>query len=1637
MVSHSSGEIAAAYAAGAITFVEALGIVYYRGHLASKFQKVAPQSGGMMAANLTVEEANEYLQDISSGKVVIACVNSPSSVTFSGDLPALDELRSTLEDDGVFARRLRVPLAYHSHHMKHMAEEYKDALQTILSPAKRDLRTVFASPVTGDFVTSAEDFGPEHWVRNLVSPVQFSKALERMVLGPVSPDKSPQTTCESTNVDILVEIGAHDTLSGPIRQTLKDQRLPYLSCLRRSVNAVDTMQDVACDLIGRGVSVTLKDVNMLDHHEVRYVHDLPLYVWNHNSEYMFEPRLSREHRFKRTAPHELLGTLTPAVGKNAATWRNFLRIEDVPWLIDHQLESRAVLPGAGFVSMATEAVRLIKTASPAKHSLSGFQLRDITIKNALIIPPDTGIEIVFSLQESSEKDLDHKDWYDFKLFSVSTDDAWILHCDGQVRAETTARKPTIDSEITRSSSESYFAPGTIMTDVPPHEVFASLRKMDFYHGPAFQNLIDSRLAGSRSITEFDMAPVALASAEDYALHPTTLGSIFQACYVCLPSEAKEGAMMVPHFIGSMLIPADFGRHPGHKLEAYMDLLRWSDRGAEFDGYVHAQTSDITGSSVLRLTDFHLQRVRQVEEEIANKAAQLHARVQWDPDISYRIPSSLTDDMKIWLNDTELEFERNVREAAYHFIKAAVHELSPQQDEDWQWYHKRYFSWMQKTTKLAESGQLLPGSEHWQKRSEESKLRLFETVDQENAAGQLTSRMGRHLPEIVRGEITPLELMMDGGLLHKYYQELPNMKDRSVKHLRKLMELYAVKEPGARVLEIGGGTGGATKDVLEAFSSRAEDGSGSLLGHYDFTDVSTGFFPAAKDKFAAWQGLVDFKKLDIEIEPVQQGFTTQSYDLIVAAQVLHATTSLDNTLKNVRKLLKPTGKLVLLESTQDSLDIQLAFGTLPGWWLSQEPERNMSPNVSAGVWDKVLKANGFSGVDIEIRDCEQEEVQVSSVMVTTARGDLSFPPAVSIVHHQRTPQDWFAELKQAISDHTGSSCNLEPFRNLKVQSDRIYVLALDLETTFLDCVSQSDFERLRDLLVSSSGILWMSCANSIDSPDPFRTTAQGLLRTLRREDLNKRYVYLDLESTPDPWTEENVNHVVHVFKQSFNHTSTEGDMDMEYAVKDSTIHVPRIYPNMALDKATTGSGPQPELQNFQDPGRRVEWQVPEGGDLNEFLFVEQSEAVDNLPENMVEIEARVFGLNFQDVMTATGLLGPTKFVAHESAGVIRRVGIVAERAGLQVGDRVCGVFQGRFANISRALWTSVVQIPDSMAFEEAASLPYAYGTTHIGLHHVGRLNKGDRVLIHSAAGGVGQAAVNIAQRVGAEVFVTCGTKEKRELLMRRFGIQPDHIFSSRDASFASGIMAATQGQGVDIALNSLAGPLLKATWECMARFGRFVEIGKVDLEAGRLLNMSNFNRGVTYVAIDLIQYCQLKGPIVQRALIDGIDCCRNGSGALVSPITKFSISELGDAIKHMQKGVHMGKLIIQFQPEDQVQVLPQQPRSGLDDSGETHLVVGGMGGVGLAIATKMMEKGCKNLVVTSRHATSSSTAASLRRKAEETGCNLFVRDCDVSDETSLLELISSLKTLPPIRGVIQGAMVLDVSPCLSPSVKIPC
>jgi acyl transferase domain-containing protein/NADPH:quinone reductase-like Zn-dependent oxidoreductase/acyl carrier protein len=406
---------------------------------------------------------------------------------------------------------------------------------------------------------------------------------------------------------------------------------------------------------------------------------------------------------------------------------------------------------------------------------------------------------------------------------------------------------------------------------------------------------------------------------------------------------------------------------------------------------------------------------------------------------------------------------------------------------------------------------------------------------------------------------------------------------------------------------------------------------------------------------------------------------------------------------------------------------------------------------------------------------------------------------------------------------------------------------------------------------------------------------------------------------------------------------------------------------------------------------------------------------------VEIAVEAAGLNFLDVLRAMGIneaLSSEHF-GGECAGTVVRVG--EKVSTCRPGDSVLAISQsfrhtGMLASRVLVPETLVAKKPEGMTFAEAAGIPCVFLTAWYGLVKLARLAKDEKILIHAAAGGVGLAAIQVAQWIGAEVWATAGSDEKREYL-RQLGVR--HVMDSRSLEFSRQILAETNGRGVDVVLNSLAGPAIPASLDVVAPYGRFVEIGKRDLWENSRLGMRPFLRNLSYFAVDLADAVEARRAMVGELLQELMEHFAAGNFR-PSPTTIFPVSAAGDAFQHLARAAHIGKVVLSMiDSKAKIRINPNRLHTDA-----SYLVTGGLGGVGLAIVDVMVEQGARHLVLTSRSAPSAAATAAISR-LQDRGARVEIRQTDMSDAAAVTALLAEMASAPqPLRGIVHAAGVLD-------------
>ncbi|KAH8704702.1 putative polyketide synthase [Talaromyces proteolyticus] len=525
-VGHSSGEIAAAYAAGLISASEAIIVAYYRGQVVAKLNT----NGAMMAVGLGAEAVEPFIREF-KGQVVIACHNSPVSVTLSGDADAIDVVRKALDAENIFARVVKTGgKAYHSHHMNSSAHKYEElvhrARETVSFGVPLITDAVMVSSVMNSRIEPGQVIGEKYWTLNLTSPVLFNQAVQTIA------------TSSDVHVDTLIEIGPHTALSGPIKQISKElgsHGFSYLPTLVRNEDSAFQILKLAGELFLRNYPLNMERATAIEETSTSgklklvkgsILVDLPTYQWTYSKSLWAEPRQSLEHRAPNHPRHDVLGSRMPGGSASEPVWRNVLRIRDVPWLKDHSLGGEAVFPAAGYFSMAIEAITQLNECSAQPVNIEGFVLRDISIKAALVTPDDdNGIEVLFAMRPSLFSGGESNVWWDFNVSSVSGSGLWNDHMTGTISINSRARGQTpkkVPNLPQRAMGKSWNQ---------------GLREVGFDYGLTFQDMEDIRSDGktyraaSRTFVKQQCGVVTGESR--YALHPGTVDSCLQLIIVSI------------------------------------------------------------------------------------------------------------------------------------------------------------------------------------------------------------------------------------------------------------------------------------------------------------------------------------------------------------------------------------------------------------------------------------------------------------------------------------------------------------------------------------------------------------------------------------------------------------------------------------------------------------------------------------------------------------------------------------------------------------------------------------------------------------------------------------------------------------------------------------------------------------------------------------------------------------------------------------------------------------------------------------------------------------------------------------------------------------------------------------------------
>ena len=1572
---HSVGEIAAAWGSGALSLADAGRVVVVR----SRHQQQTQGAGRMMTVALTHDTARDILAELNSS-AEIAAVNAARSVTISGSIEEIQRLEAELQHRDIGCRSLDLDFAFHSRAMDRFRE---DLLADLGGLASRPPEVRLVSTVTGHIV-EAEVLNAEYWWRNVRSPVRFTDAVAQLI---------------GEGHRIFLEVGPRAILRSYLTDGLRSAEVQgrVLASLSRGQDDDDPFPAIAAHCHAAGYDWT-SSPSFDGPSDPR---GLPLYPWN-RERYWFGVTAEAPDLVNPPFDHPLLGFRQRGA---TASWLNHLDDQVLPWIADHAIEGVAVLPAAAILEMALAAARW------RWSDASALEVFDIELRRPM--PFDKGrMRELRTVLQSDEGD-------------------WELASRSRLSSEPLAvyAVARVSAAMDFHRSVSWAGSVSAQRRIESESLYRHAHLAGLDYGPRFKTVTHVEVADpDNAIAYLDPSPV-YEDLDSYLLHPALLDGALQGLFGLLADRQHQmqGVGFLPWRFGRVRLSAPFGRVPR---QAQLRLTRIGVRSISADIVL----SDDSGDIIAELADCWFRRVELTRRRSVDERT-LRIDLIPVPLLDPGPPRKLADLPATLSRLAAARKPSPLRQEQALLLDALIGSVT------FQSLGKlvepgRFFA----VSELAESGQIAPDSVgivecllqllkrfgaasetelQWRLEpshdlpevSEVWRLLLSEAADLVAELALIAAAV-EDLPKIFADGIRQPDTQLS-PMAEQLLQGSPAIAPGIELLCDALVELATTwpKAQPMRILELGASGGGATRRILNCLTR-----SGVALA---YMAASTDSEQAARLSSLA-KSFVGVSACRWSPDDRNDNLNGAVFDVILAINAC-ARLRLDTvSLAGLRDLLVPGGFFVAVEAEPNAL-WDVVFGQSAGWWQPASWAHHSSPLRSAEEWRSELAIAGFESTGTTAATAapwpsavlwgcappRSEPIlsdRTEPTPVTLVSGDAAFRVAL---------QDRLAEAGYRVRLAQSHDLNAATAADSARRSDdemRQIVLFLAEEPGDGDPIEQvsqqiTALARIATIAVERHAVLWVvtceaqQATHAHQAFGPVGGALWGLGRVLVNEMPRLSVRLLDLPGAAAPGERAQL-------------VATElvaATAESEVVWTPQGRHVPRLRRGlptrwaMASDMLSVGTA---HIGGLDALGWEVRTPRP-------------------VEEGQVEIEVHAAGLNFRDVMWAMGLLpeealsdgfaGPT--LGLECAGIVRSLGAGVD--GLAVGDRVMAFAPGSLSTSVVTIAEAVAPIPPETSFAEAATIPVTFVTAIYAIGHLAKLAPGEHVLIHTASGGVGLAAIQYAKQRGAVVTATAGSEVKRAFL-RLAGA--DCVLDSRDLAFCDAVREFTEGQGVDIVLNSLSGEAMERSLEVLKPFGRFLELGKRDFYLNRRLHLRPLRQNISYFAIDIDQL-PVRRPDLARQLLTEV------SGALfnreIRPLAHriFSFGELEDAFRLMQSSGHIGKLVLV--PDANAGVsLRKPPKTVLRRDG-TYLVTGGIEGFGYECARWLVAHGAGSIALLSRRGSATPGCETRAKELEALGAEVRVYRGDVADRESLATILDAIRAnQPPLRGVVHAASAIE-------------
>lgn len=1570
---HSVGEIAAAWASGALDMETAIKVVAAR----SRAQSVTRGTGKMAVASISEADMLAILANEGQGwDIAIAGINSPHSLTLSGKRTDLDLLQTLLANRRIAYKMLDLDYAFHSPHMDPARELLAEKLGSM--PPALPCRIPFASSVTGT-VLQEKALNAHYWWQNVREPVRFQQAMDSLV---------------ALGCRVFIEISPHAVLQRYIEQCLESHASTPFRTLPTLKKQADGWQQIR-NVVLRVAAIKPEILKTLPATTIDKSIKLPNYPWQRES-YWHPKTNSSLGAIDRKRIHPLLGW---AITGSEPGWENVIDTSTIPWLADHQVGGAIVLPGAAYLEMALAAAH-------AWQQENTQSIEDIDIVAPMLFDEKNARIVRFLLNTRDGS---------FQIISRNylSEEKWQLHCLGRIIQPTNISATLITETIAEPDSKP--------VDAETH--YQAATTLGLKYGPAFR-LINRLEVGRKQIIAH------LANHEDssngYFIHPGIVDSGYQSLINLVDSTkssdnnsallpVKNGKVIthgsgratsilttIKH-IGSRSLLADF--HITDKNNHLLAEIR--DCRFRVAPLMNRQTDDIARWFIKK--SLHPHPLERLTNPLRLSLAVDHAK---------KIIAAFCSKRTDWheqalplLEALVLSFTLEACEAIHQQNPAMLSTLAATGSS----YTKWLLRLMQKHDLLFTRGELLsPAPASSLPKAADIWLTLKR--DFPEALPQLLQigHIGKNLDQIMLHATSQDAIL--ASLTKSSAREMLFSDDpiylgtrHAIDTCLKTLIQQLPSNQQLHILEVGRPDSHVYQFLNDHLNSEQY--------HYTLA-LSTADHSGSSDKSHNFP-ITAIKSSNWELVSVTED---KKFDIIILQHTLHTAENGEAVINQMHQHLASGGHILVAERSPD-WSADFLFGLDEKWWRNASSSDNQQSSLkSAAQWASIIDHAGFTEVSV-LEDGHKNETAMGTYLllakkafITNAAIKPSQHASWALIYDEQSAV-FTQDLSNQLNQHNQEAKEIKSENNVPIDADNIVLLIgwdahIDQASHIITQViyhvkniASISSRKCRLWFITKAGALASISDQAKEiASNPVQAALWGLARVIMNEHSELNCTLIDIRTNADT-----------------QHLPDRVARELIYPDGLSEILLTDTYRHtLVIDEVKH----QDFSKQSADNAWKLDFTTP--GQLKNLIWKKSNRR--ELSDEEVEVSVQAAGVNFRDVMFLMGILpdeaiengfaGPT--LGLEFSGIITRTGKNVQN--LTPGERVMGFGSACFASHVITRQSLLAKIPASWTYELAATIPTVFFTVYYALIELAKIKKGERILIHAGAGGIGIAAIQLCKSIGAEVYATAGSDEKRDFVSL---LGADHVFDSRSLDYAEQILSVTNGEGVDVVLNSLSGEAIRRNISILKPFGRFLELGKRDFFENTSIGLRPFRNNISYYGIDADQLLTYHPALSTKLFKKVISLFSRGTFTPL-PYRSYSSNNIAEAFRLMLQGKHTGKIIIKFDDAENIEKHTSKTIINAQEKIRgTWLVTGGTSGFGLATALWLAENGAKNLILASSSGIGKPGSENVIAKINTLGSKVSIIKCDVTNQQDVHLLINTIKReQAELNGIVHAANIYD-------------